>query len=87
MEFLNKIISKIKNISNFGTVLELIDIKKIWLVYEYYGLLKDKYEYIIKRQIDSLTGKELVNDVKILAKFVDLIYIHEKKVAILLNIK
>ena len=43
-EFLEKIISKIKNISNFGTVIELIDIKRISKenIKDYYDLLKKK---------------------------------------------
>ena len=85
MEFLNKMISKIKNISNFNTILELINIKRISKVTEYYALLKDKYENVIKRQIESLTDKKLDNAVKILAKFIDLIYIHEKKCCIFIE--
>ena len=78
IEFLNKMISKIKNIPNFGTILELIDINKITKVKEYFTLLKDKYEKIVKKQINSLTGKELNNAAKIVAKFVDLMYSYEK---------
>ena len=85
MEFLNKMISKIKNIYNFDTILELINIKRISKVTEYYALLKDKYENVIKRQIESLTDKKLDNAVKILAKFIDLIYIHEKKCCIFIE--
>ena len=79
IEFLNKMVSKIKNIPNFGTILELIDITKLSKVDEYFALLKEKYEHVIKRQIDSLTDKELTDAIKIIAKFVDLIYIHEKE--------
>ena len=77
-EFLNKMISKIKNIPNFGTILTLIDIKKTSKVDEFYNQLKDKYESVIKKQIDSLTGKELDDAIEITAKFVDLLFIHEK---------
>jgi hypothetical protein len=78
IEFLKKMISKIKNISNFGTVIELIDIKKISKINDFYYLLKDKYEYYIKGQIESLNGEKLNEAVKILAKFVDILYTHEK---------
>ena len=77
IDFLNKMISKIKNISNFGTILEIIDIKKILKVNEFFNQLKDKFEQVVKRQIDSLTNEKLNEAVKIVAKFVDLLYIHE----------
>ena len=77
IEFLNKIISKIKNISNFGIILEIIDIKKISEIDEFFTQIKNKYENI-KIQIDSLTDNELNQAVKVLAKFFDLVYIHEK---------
>lgn len=86
IEFLNKIISKIKNISNFDTILELIDIKKISKVDEFIALLKDKYEKVIKRQIESLTDKEELNKaVNIIAKFVVLLFIHEKNLNFIEN--
>ena len=78
IEFLIRMISKIKSISNFGTVLELINIKKISKVNEFYNLLKDKYENVIKIQIDSLTGEQLDEAIKIISKFVDIIFLHEK---------
>ena len=77
IDFLNKMISKIKTISNLGTILDLIDIKKISKVDEFFTKLKAKYELVIKKQLDSLKDKELNNAVKIIAKFVDLIFIHE----------
>ena len=60
IEFLNKMISKINNISNFGTILKLIDIKKISKINDFYYQLKDKYEHKAMAQIDSLTGKQLL---------------------------
>ena len=79
-EFLNKIVSKIKNIANFGTVLDLIDIKRIEdkTIKEYYNLLKNKYEEYIKNEIESITDeKELNMGVCILSKFVSKIYLFE----------
>jgi hypothetical protein len=80
IEFLNVMISKIKNISNFDTILELINIKKITKVDEFFSLLKEKYDKVVKKQIESLTDneKELNKAVVIIAKFVNLLYIHEK---------
>ena len=78
MDFLNKMTSKIINISNFGTILEIINVNRISKVEEFFAILKDKYEQVIERQIESLSNKELYDAIKIVAKFVDLIYIHEK---------
>ena len=79
-QFLNKIISKINNISIFGAILELIDIKYIpkLEIDQYYNQLKDKYEQVIKKQIESLNGEQFNEGIKIIAKFIDLIFIHEK---------
>ena len=78
-EFLNKIVSKIKNIANFGTVLELIDAESIKdKAKEYYYLLKNKYEEYIKSEIESIKDeKELNKAVVIVSKFVIKIYLLE----------
>ena len=77
IDFLNKMVSKVYTISNFGTILELIDIKKITKVDKFFELLKGKYDIII-RKIDSLHDNELNNAVKIIAKFVDLKFKYDK---------
>ena len=82
-EFLNKIISKIKNIANFGTVLELIDKERLQddkIKKEYYDLLKKKYEEdYIKKEIESIKEEnELKKAIVILSKFVSEIYLFEK---------
>ena len=79
IEFLYKMVSKIKNIANLGTILEIIDIKKIPKIDYFYNQLKIKYENDLQGQIESLTGEKLNKAVKILVKFFDIIYIHEKK--------
>ena len=97
IEFLNKMISKIESISNFGLILELIDTKKIEEIEketekpdkkekkektklnDFYNQLKDKYDHVIKNEIESLVDEKLDEAVKIIAKFVDLLYIHENK--------
>ena len=80
-EFLNKIVSKINNISNFDTVLELININRIPELNrkEYYNLLKDKYEECIKKEIESISSEtELNKPIKILSKFVINLFLYEK---------
>ena len=78
IEFLNKMISKIENISNFGIFLELINLKiKIIDDDDFFFQLKDKFDDI-KWQIDSFTDEQLNKAIKIIANFFDLIYIHEK---------
>jgi len=78
-EFINKIISKIEDISTFGTIIELIDVTRIEKKKkDYYDLLKDKYELIIKNQIKTLKeGDELNRAVNILSKFISKIYLEE----------
>ena len=78
-EFINKIVSKIEDISTFGTVMELIDTKRLENEKKnyYYNLLKEKYELIIKNQIESLEGKELNKAVKILSEFISRIFLEE----------
>ena len=79
-EFLKVMISKINNISNFGTIIDLINIKnfsKIELNY-YFTELNDKYEKFVKKQIESLTGEQLKEGVKIVVKYFDLKFIRDK---------
>ena len=55
-EFINKITSKIIDISTFGTIVELIDVTRLdeeTKIY-YYKILKEKYTYIIRYEIDFL---------------------------------
>jgi len=78
-EFINKIISKIEDISTFGTVIELIDVTRIEKKKKYYyDLLKEKYELIIINQIKSLKeGEELNKAIKILSEFISRIFLEE----------
>ena len=73
-EFLYKMISKINNISTFGIILELIDIKSIPENIDkfFFKLMKIKYENVIKKE------KQLNETIKIVVKFIDLIFIHER---------
>jgi len=79
-EFLEKLISKIKNIPNFGAVIELIDIKRISKenIKDYYDLLKKKFDNI-KNKIRDNKDK----DIKVLSKFIKQIFLYEKNCAFL----
>ena len=80
LEFLNKIISKIKNIQIFGIIIDLIDINRIpEKVSEYYELLKDVYERIIKYEIQSIQDEnELSKAIRIISQFISKIFLYEK---------
>ena len=76
--FLNKITSKINNISTFNVILEIIDIKKIGdKLNVYFELIQEKYENIIKKEIESLNDKELDKGIEILTKFFIKFYLNE----------
>ena len=77
--FLEKIINKIENCFHFDIVIDLIDIKKIEKDFgTFLDKLKEKYNKVIKSQIESLKGDELEKGVKIISNFFDLVY-KEKK--------
>jgi len=80
-EFINKITSKIVDISTFGTIIEIIDLTRIDdnKKYDYYKILKDKYEYIIKIELESLKeGEELNKAIEIVSDFICIIFEEEK---------
>ena len=79
-EFLKKIVSKIQNIENFGNALELIDITRIEdKTKDFYDLLKNKYDELIKNEIESIKDpKELNRPIEILCKFISRIFLFEK---------
>ena len=79
-EFLDKLTSKIKNISDLNIIIELIDINQINdQINNYYSLLKDKYEFFIKKEIEGIKNQEKLNKAaKILTKFIIKIYLQEK---------
>ena len=88
-DFLNKIVSKIDNIYKFGIIMDLINIESIRdrsedssknkKDKEYFNLLKQKYEYIIKREIESLKDEKLNDAIKIIAKFIILLFNNDDK--------
>ena len=83
-EFINKITSKIKDILTFGNIIKLIDVTRIQeKKKDYYNILKDKYELIIKNDIQSLTGDKLDKAVKIVSEFISKIFLDENNTSFL----
>ena len=78
-EFINKIISKIEDISTFGIVIKLIDVTRIEKKKkDYYDLLKEKYELIIINQINLLKKNDELNSaIKILSELISRIFLEE----------
>ena len=79
-EYINKITSKIIDISTFGTIIEIIETKRIDndKKYDYYKILKEKYEYIIKSEIESLEDEKKLNKaIDIISNFIRIIFADE----------
>jgi aspartyl/asparaginyl-tRNA synthetase len=68
VEYINKITSKIKTISDFELIIKLINIKNISEKNIYLDSLNKKYDTIIKPKIESLTGDQLNEAIKVVAK-------------------
>jgi len=78
-DFINKITSKIKDILTFGNIIKLIDSNRLGeKKKDFYNILKEKYDLIIKNEIQSLKEDNLDNAVKILSDFVSKIFLDEK---------
>ena len=70
VKFLDTIINKVINISSFDTIMDFIRVDKIKEnVNDYIDNLKDKFEIITKKGIESIEGKNLGKPVEIIAKF------------------
>ena len=68
-EYITKIISKIKNIFNFIEITKLININTIEQKAIILEPLNKKYDYIIKQDIDELSGTNSGRAIKIIADF------------------
>ena len=70
VKFLDTMINNKVNISSFDTIMDLIRVDKIKEnVNDYIDNLKDKFEIITKKEIESIEGKNLGKPVEIIAKF------------------
>ena len=81
-EYLDKIMSKIKTISNFDNIIRLINIQNIEVLGKtdkYLKSLNKRYENIIKDKINKLNGEELNKSIKVVADLVIINYKCEKK--------
>ena len=70
VKFLDTMINNKVNISSFDTIMDFIRVDKIKEnVNDYIDNLKDKFEIITKKEIESIEGKNLGKPVEIIAKF------------------
>ena len=84
VEFLNFMVNKIKDISSFDTVIDLIRIDKIGgKANEYIQKLKNRYEILIKVELEELTKDRIQKPAEIIAKFEKLIFEQEKNIEFL----
>jgi hypothetical protein len=84
VKFLELMVNKIKEISSFDTTIDLIRIDKIGgKVKEYMQKLKNKYEILIKPELEKLTKDKLQKPVEIIAKFEKLIFEQENNIEFL----
>lgn len=75
-EYINKIISKITNIQDFETIIDLINIDKLEDTNSFLDSINKKYEKVIKNEIGRLEDEELNKAVKVVAKLVIINYIY-----------
>lgn len=75
VKFLDIMINKITNISSIDTTMDLIRVDRIKeKVNEFFEKLKDKYDRIIKNEINNLDKDKPEKPVEIIVKFVKLIF-------------
>jgi hypothetical protein len=78
-DFINKITSKITDILTFGNIMKLLDANRLGeKKKDYYNLLKNKYDLIVKIEIQSLKEDKLDNAVTIVSEFVSKIFLDEQ---------
>ena len=79
-------VNKIKDISSFDTVMDLIRVDKIKnKVKEYLEKLKNKYELVIKPYIETIEDYKGDKPVEIISKFVKLLFDNENNIDFLKN--
>ena len=81
VKFLELMVNKIKDISSFDTTIDLIRVDEIGKsVTEYIQKLKNKYEILIKQEVEKLSGNKLKRPTEIIAKFEKLIFEQENNI-------
>lgn len=81
VKFIVIVLNKINNISSFDTVMDLIRVDKIKnKVKEYFEKLKNKYELVIKPNIETIEDSKIDKPVEIISKFVKLIFDNENNI-------
>ena len=78
-EYINKLMSKIKTIANFDIIIKLININNIAEKSIFLYSLNKKYDIIIKPEIGILTGEELNEANKVVARIALLNFNYEEK--------
>jgi len=79
MEYINKLTSKIKDNVDFELIIKLINIKNINEKNIYLDSLNKKYDMIIKPKIESLTGDQLNQAIKVIANIALINFMFEKE--------
>ena len=77
-EYINKITEKIVDIQTFGNIIKLVDETRMKEENQkdYFRILKEKYNNVIKNNIDLIKeDKELKNGIKIIADFVSKLFL------------
>ena len=80
-DFINKITEKINDIQTFGNIIKLITVDRIKDEKQknYFRILKEKYNLIIKNEIILIKSEDKLKKViKIIADFVSLLFLFEK---------
>ena len=86
IKFIVTMVNKIKDISSFDTVMDLIRVDKIKnKVKEYLEKLKNKYELVIKPYIETIEDYKGDKPVEIISKFVKLLFDNENNIDFLKN--
>ena len=76
-DYINKIISKIQNISHFEKIIKLINIKNLYKKDIFLDSSNKKYDIIIKNEIELLSDEKLNQAVKVIAKLIIINYTYE----------
>ena len=80
-DYISKITGKIEDLQTFGNIMKLIEVDRIKSdkQIEYFGILKEKYKFIVENKIKLIKGEtELKESVKIISEFVSKLFLYEK---------